>query len=115
VIVNKYGRVAGSIDLAQLADLYAQATDEDLKAHFRQVAAENGANLDEAEPEPESEPESEPAAESESEPAEVKASMALSKDELVTLAESAGLGTREELEQFTKQDLVDELKVSEED
>jgi hypothetical protein len=111
VIVNKYGRVAGSIDLAQLADLYAQATDEDLKAHFRQVAAENGANLDEAEPESESGS----AAGSESEPAEVKASMALSKDELVGLAEDAGLGTREELEQFTKQDLVDELKASEED
>jgi hypothetical protein len=57
MIVDKYGRVAGSIDLAQLADLYAQATDEDLKAHFRQVAAENGASLDEPEPEPEPEPE----------------------------------------------------------
>jgi hypothetical protein len=45
---------------------------------------------------------------------EVKPSKALSKDELVTLAESAGLGTREELEQFTKQDLVDELKAHEE-
>jgi hypothetical protein len=102
MIINKYGRVAGSIDLAQLADLYAQATDEDLKAHFRQVAAENGVNLDE----PESEPESEPA--------EVKASMALSKDELVALAEAAQIGTREELEQFTKQELVDELKANEE-
>jgi hypothetical protein len=109
MIVDKYGRVAGSIDLAQLADLYAQATDEDLKAHFRQVAAENGANLGEDESEPEPEPETE------SEPTEAKASMALSKDELVGLAEDAGLGTREELEQFTKQDLVDELKASEED
>jgi hypothetical protein len=52
--------------------------------------------------------------ESQAEP-EVKPSMALSKDELVTLAESAGLGTREELEQFTKQELVDELTASEED
>lgn len=63
MIVNKYGRVAGSIDLAQLADLYAQATDDDLKAHFREVAAESGVDLDasaeasvaEAEPEPEPE------------------------------------------------------------
>jgi hypothetical protein len=110
MIVDKYGRVAGSIDLAQLADLYAQATDEDLKAHFRQVAAENGASFDEAEAEPEPEPASEPA----SEPAEVKASMALSKDELVALAEDAGLGKREDLEQFTKQELVDELKANEE-
>lgn len=45
MIVDKYGRVAGSIDLAQLAELYAQTDDEDLKAHFRQVAAENGASL----------------------------------------------------------------------
>jgi predicted Zn-dependent peptidase len=54
------------------------------------------------------------AAEPEATEPEVKPSKALSKDELVTLAESAGLGTREELEQFTKQDLVDELKAHEE-
>lgn len=47
MLVNKYGRVAGSIDLATLAELYAQATDDDLKAHYRQVAAENGLDLGE--------------------------------------------------------------------
>jgi hypothetical protein len=49
-----------------------------------------------------------------SEATEIKPSKALSKDELVTLAEAASLGTREELEQFTKQELVDELKAHEE-
>lgn len=49
MIVNKYGRVAGSIDLATLAELYVQATDDDLKAHYREVAAENGADFGEVE------------------------------------------------------------------
>ncbi len=60
MIVDKYGRVAGSIDLAALTDMYEQATDDELKAHFRQVAAENGASLL-GEPEPEPEPEPAPA------------------------------------------------------
>jgi hypothetical protein len=46
VIVDKYGRVGGSIDLAELAELYAQCDDDDLKGHYRQVAAENGLNLE---------------------------------------------------------------------
>jgi hypothetical protein len=45
VIVDKYGRVAGSIDLAALAEMYAQAIDDELKAHYREVAAENGLDL----------------------------------------------------------------------
>ena len=48
MIVDKYGRVAGSIDLATLAQMYAQTDDDDLKAHYRQVAAENGSELGEA-------------------------------------------------------------------
>ena len=48
MITDKYGRVAGSIDLATLADMYAQATDDELKAHYRQVAAENGLDLEQA-------------------------------------------------------------------
>jgi hypothetical protein len=69
--------------------------------------------VDEAGTEPE--PEEQDTSEVDSgEATEVKPSKALSKDELVTLAESAGLGTREELEQFTKQELVDELKAHEE-
>lgn len=109
MLVNKYGRVAGSIDLAQLAELYTQTDDEDLKAHFRQVAAEHGVDLDAASVD---EVEVEPAPEPEA-LTEVKPSMALSKDELVQLAVDAGLGDQADLEQFTKQDLVDELKANE--
>lgn len=47
MIVDKYGRVAGSIDLATLAQMYAQSDDDELKAHYRQVAAENGLDLGE--------------------------------------------------------------------
>ena len=45
MIVDKYGRVAGSIDLAALAQMYAEADDDDLKAHYREVAAEHGVDL----------------------------------------------------------------------
>ena len=45
MLVNKYGRVAGSIDLADLAELYAESDDDNLKAHYREVAAENGFDL----------------------------------------------------------------------
>jgi hypothetical protein len=44
---------------------------------------------------------------------ESRASLALSKDELVDRAVTAGLGDREELEQHTKQQLVDDLRASE--
>ena len=47
MLVNKYGRVAGSIDLATLAQMYAQTSDAELKVHYRQVAAENGLDLSE--------------------------------------------------------------------
>jgi hypothetical protein len=46
VIVDKYGRVAGSIDLATLAQMYVECDDDDLKAHYREVAAENGTDLE---------------------------------------------------------------------
>jgi hypothetical protein len=48
MIVDKYGRVAGSIDLATLAQMYAQVDDPDLKAHYRDVAAEHGHDLGDA-------------------------------------------------------------------
>jgi hypothetical protein len=48
MIVDKYGRVAGSIDLATLAQMYAQTDDDDLRAHYRQVAAENGFQVGES-------------------------------------------------------------------
>lgn len=47
MIVDEGGRVSGSIDVAQLAVLYEQAGDEDLRDHYRQVAAENGLTLGE--------------------------------------------------------------------
>ncbi|HEY6012582.1 MAG TPA: SAP domain-containing protein [Candidatus Limnocylindrales bacterium] len=47
MIVDEGGRVSGSIDVAQLAVLYEQADDEDLRDHYRQVAAENGLTLGE--------------------------------------------------------------------
>lgn len=57
MIVDKYGRVAGSIDLATLAQMYADTDDDDLRAHYREVAAESGVDLGAAEPaEPEPEP-----------------------------------------------------------
>ena len=46
MIVDKYGRVAGSIDLAALAQMYAQSDDDDLRVHYREVAAESGVDLD---------------------------------------------------------------------
>jgi hypothetical protein len=88
MIVTEEGVVVGSIDRAKMEEL------------------EKESKTAEPEVKPEVEPET-------AEP-EVKPSKALSKDELVGLAESAGLGTREELEQFTKQELVDELKAHEE-
>ncbi len=61
MIVDKYGRVAGSIDLAALAQMYQDTDDDDLRAHFREVAAEHGVDLadraDEPEPAPEPAPE----------------------------------------------------------
>lgn len=45
MIVDKYGRVAGSIDLATLAQMYAQTDDDDLRTHYREVAAEHGVDL----------------------------------------------------------------------
>jgi hypothetical protein len=68
--------------------------------------------VDEADAEPEPEEQDTPEVDS-GESTEVKPSMALSKDELVDLAVAAGLGDRGDLEQFTKQDLVDELKANE--
>jgi hypothetical protein len=67
MIVDKYGRVGGSIDLATVAQMYNQTDDDDLRAHYIEVAAEYGVDLGEqaAEPEavevePEPEPEPEP-------------------------------------------------------
>lgn len=60
MIVDKYGRVAGSINLAELAQMYAECDDDDLRDHYREVAAENGLDLETGEPlepEPEAEPE----------------------------------------------------------
>jgi hypothetical protein len=51
VIVDKYGRVGGSIDLAALAAMYAECDDEDLRAHYAEVAAESGVDLKADEPE----------------------------------------------------------------
>ncbi len=82
MIVNKYGRVGGSIDRAQLAGLYAKATDDDLKAHYRQVAAENGLDLEAREPE--AEPEAE-------EPVEVEEPVEEDLDALRAEAEAAGV------------------------
>jgi hypothetical protein len=72
------------------------------------VGSINRAELEQLQDKAESEPEPEMTT-------EVKASMASSKDELVTQAETAGLGSREDLEQFTKQELVDELNANRED
>jgi hypothetical protein len=57
MIVDKYGRVAGSIDLATLAEMYAQSDDDDLRDHYRQVAAEHGVDLGDTTDDPEPVPE----------------------------------------------------------
>jgi hypothetical protein len=90
VIVDKYGRVAGSIDLATLADMYEQATDDDLKAHYRQVAGENGLDLDEATEasEPEAEPEDQ---------APPRAGKGSGRDEWAAYAESVGLDVDDDM------------------
>ena len=40
--ISEEGYVGGSIDRTQLAELYANAADDDLKAHYEQVGAEHG-------------------------------------------------------------------------
>lgn len=41
MIIDKYGRVAGSIDLARVAELFAETDDEDLKAHYLEVLGDS--------------------------------------------------------------------------
>ena len=59
MIVDKYGRVAGSIDLATLAQMHAESDDDDLRDHYRQVAAEHGLDLGETAEVPADEPDPE--------------------------------------------------------
>jgi len=95
MIVDKYGRVAGSIDLAALAQMYAQTDDDDLKAHYRQVAAENGLDLEAeetAEPEAEAEPEPEP-----EDQAPPRAGKGSGRDEWAAYAESVGVEVTDDM------------------
>jgi hypothetical protein len=109
VIENENGLVSGSLDRARIKELHDQTNDAELKVYYRGLLGESeeGKSLDEG-------GDAEAAPESESQPTEPRASMASSKDELISQAEAAGLGTQEDLEQFTKQELVDELNANRE-
>jgi hypothetical protein len=108
MIVDKYGRVAGSIDLAALAQMYAECDDDDLKDHYRQVAAESGLDLETGETlavEPEPEPEPEPESESQAPPRAGKGS---GREEWAAYAESVGVEvtddmTRDEIIEATEE------------
>jgi hypothetical protein len=93
VIIDKYGRVAGSIDLAALAQMYAQTDDNDLKAHYRQVAAESGVDL-EAEEATEPEPEPEPEPEDQAPP---RAGPGSGRDAWAAYAESKGVDVSDDM------------------
>lgn len=45
MIRNKYGRVAGSVDIAEVAQLLAETTDEELRAYYRGLLGESQAGL----------------------------------------------------------------------
>jgi hypothetical protein len=99
VIVDKYGRVGGSIDLATLAEMYAQCDDDDLKAHYAEVAAESGVDLGEQATEPEV-VEAEPEAESDLEPedqAPPRAGAGSGRDVWAAYAESQGVEVTDDM------------------
>jgi hypothetical protein len=107
VIVDKYGRVGGSIHLATLAEMYAECDDDELKDHYRQVAADNGLDLEivndlaanyAVQPEVELEPEPE----SSGRPAQAD-----NKAAWIDWAVSQG-ADRDEAEAATKAELIDE-------
>jgi hypothetical protein len=116
MIVDKYGRVAGSIDLAALAQMYAQCEDDELKDHYRQVAAESGVDLEASvyEPEPEPEPELEPELEPEPEPepevessAPPRSGAGSGREAWATYAESQGLAVTDDMTRDEIIELVD--------
>jgi hypothetical protein len=101
---NEDGRVSGSIDRARVAELLAGTDDAELKAYYRDLLGESdeGKAADKAAGKDADVAEStEPSAPADPQ----KASMAMSKDELVALADAAGVDT----EGKTKAELVQEL------
>ena len=99
MFVSEDGRVTGSIDRARVAELLAGTDDEELKAYYRDLLGESeeGKAIDE----PADEPEAEESEVTESPPA----SMAMSKPELVELAQ----GKVDDPESKTKAELVEAL------
>jgi len=114
--VSEDGSVTGSINRAKLAEVEAQS--DEAKAQLEQLQSEakagEEANARLAEQrQPEGQVSESEAVESETVESEARVSMALSKDELVDRAVDAGLGDRDELQERTKQQLVDDLRASE--
>lgn len=113
MLVDKYGRVAGSINLAELAELYAECDDDELKAHYEEVAAANGAELGEgpkAEPKAEAEPEAEPEAEAEpedSDGAPPKSGAGSGRDAWVEYAESQGVDVTDDM---TRDEIIEAVE-----
>jgi hypothetical protein len=97
VIVDKYGRVGGSIDLATLAEMYAECDDDELKAHYAEVAAESGVDLGEQATEPEvveAEPVPEPEPEDQAPP---RAGAGSGRDVWAAYAESQGVEVTDDM------------------
>jgi hypothetical protein len=120
MLVDKYGRVAGTVHLATLADMYAECDDEELRAHYREVAAANGGDLGEApepEPEVEAEPEAEPEPEPEAEPedsgddAPPRSGAGSGRDAWATYAESQGVEVTDDM---TRDEIIEAVEEHEE-
>lgn len=103
MIVDKYGRVAGSIDLAALAQMYADTNDDDLKDHYREVAADNGLEL-EAPETPASEPEPEPEPADQAPP---KSGAGSGRDAWVAYAESQGVEVTDDM---TRDEIIEAVE-----
>lgn len=96
MIVDKYGRVGGSIDLAVLADMYADCDDDDLRDHYRQVAADHGLDLEASdEPANDAEP-TEPEAEA-GDQAPPRAGAGSGRDVWAAYAESRGVEVSDDM------------------
>ncbi len=105
MIVDKYGRVAGSIDLAALSEMYAACDDDDLKAHYREVAAESGVDLGTA---PAAKAEAKAEVEPEASGPPPRSGPGSGRDAWADYAESLGLDVSDDMNRDEIMTLVDE-------
>ncbi len=107
MIVDKYGRVAGSIDLATLAQMYAQSDNDELKAHYREVAAEHGVDLGDAKAAGLPEPDDVPTTGAPEPEAPPKSGPGSGKDAWVDYAESLGVEVSDDM---TRDDIIEAVE-----